>query len=104
MKRCVLIFLAVIMISMPCGPAFAANAERSYAVQDDGADDIPIVIDVLILRPVGIAACVIGLAVAVVAMPFALPSKSTDKVYRALIEDPFHYTFTRPLGKNTPRR
>lgn len=104
MKRFFVIFLAVMTISMTCGPAFAEGAGRSFPVQQNGVDDIPIIIDVLILRPVGLAACVVGLAAAVIAMPFALPSNSTDKVYRALIADPFNYTFKRPLGKNMPMK
>jgi hypothetical protein len=104
MKRLFVVVLAVAMLSVPCGPALADSAARSFPAQNNGMDDVPVIIDVLILRPVGLAACVVGLAAAVIAMPFALPSNSTDKVYRALIADPFHYTFRRPLGRSMPRK
>lgn len=100
MRRIFMMFLAVAMISIACGPAFVEGAGRSFPVQKNGANDIPVIIDVLVLRPVGLAACVVGLAAAVIAMPFAIPSNSTDKVYQALIAEPFYYTFKRPLGKN----
>lgn len=93
--------MAAVVLSVACGTDLAGTAERPFQARHE-ADDIPVVIDVLILRPVGLAACVVGLAAAVIALPFAIPSKSTDKVYRALIAEPFLYTFKRPLGKSGP--
>jgi len=61
--------------------------------QEDNLNDVLIIIDILIIRPAGLASCLIGLAASVIALPFALPSHSTDKVYKALIEEPFSYTF-----------
>jgi hypothetical protein len=92
--------LAASMIWAACGPAFAEGSGRATPALYEGEDDIPVIYDVLIMRPLGLAACIVGLAAAVVALPFAIPSGSTDKVYQALIVDPFHYTFKRPLGKN----
>jgi hypothetical protein len=100
MKRGIVLVLAVIMITVPCGYVHAEGMDKQVPVQENSQDDIPIIIDVLILRPVGLATCVLGLAASIVAMPFAIPSNSTGKVYRALIAEPFYYTFKRPLGKN----
>jgi hypothetical protein len=55
--------------------------------------------DVLIMRPLGFAACIIGLTGAVVALPFAAITNSQDAVVRTLIEKPFQYTFQRPVGQ-----
>ncbi len=55
--------------------------------------------DVLLMRPLGFAACIIGLVGAVVAYPFALMTNSQDRVCRALVEKPFRYTFQRPVGQ-----
>ncbi|HOV86465.1 MAG TPA: hypothetical protein PLM79_08890 [Syntrophobacteraceae bacterium] len=57
-----------------------------------------ILADVLILRPLGIAALGIGLAGSLVTMPFAATSNSGDRVGKELIQKPFEYTFTRPVG------
>lgn len=99
MKRLTAAVVAVLMIWAAGGACFAGDQE-SYRVERN-MDDIPVIIDVLIMRPVGVAACIVGLVAALIAMPFAVPSGSTDKVYRALIEDPFNYTFKRPIGKST---
>jgi len=34
----------------------------------------------------------------IVALPFSLPSGSVEKSGQLLVEDPFQYTFARPLG------
>lgn len=54
--------------------------------------------DVLIARPIGIAACVLGLVGTVLAAPFAAASGNMDEVTQRLVQDPFAYTFQRPVG------
>jgi hypothetical protein len=102
MKRFLALFLSAAMILMACGPVMAQNTDRAPPASNHSTDDIPVIIDVLIMRPVGLAACIVGLAAAIIALPFALPSDSTDKVYQALIVDPFNYTFKRPIGSSRP--
>jgi hypothetical protein len=40
----------------------------------------------------------VGLVGALVALPFAALSGSTDRVKQRLIVEPFEYTFKRPVG------
>lgn len=54
--------------------------------------------DVLVARPIGIAACVLGLVGTVLAAPFAAISGNMDEVAQRLVADPFAYTFERPVG------
>lgn len=60
--------------------------------------DIEIAADVFLVRPVGIAATVIGAATFIVALPFSLPSGSVEETGRILVAEPFKYTFSRPIG------
>ena len=55
--------------------------------------------DALIIRPIGMVACVVGLAGALVVWPFAAASNSCDSACRQLIMKPFQFTFERPLGQ-----
>jgi hypothetical protein len=55
-------------------------------------------VDVIVLRPFGIAATVLGAAVFVVSLPFTLPTRSVDKAAQKLVVDPAKFTFVRPLG------
>ena len=103
MKRGMILLWIVVLLTLPAATvAAAAGAEGMTPVPQSEAEEIPVIIDVLILRPAGLVACVVGLAAAVIALPFAIPSGSMDKVSRALIQEPFVYTFKRPLGKNMP--
>jgi hypothetical protein len=54
--------------------------------------------DVIVVRPFGIAATVLGTAVFVVSLPFTLPTRSVDKAAQKLVVDPAKFTFARPLG------
>lgn len=56
--------------------------------------------DILIARPGGVVATVLGTAVFVVGLPFTLISGSTEQAAQKLIVQPANYTFTRPLGQD----
>ena len=57
-----------------------------------------VVVDVLIVRPFSLAALVIGSAISVVALPFALASGTTGTMYNRLVVEPYSYAVCRPLG------
>lgn len=57
-----------------------------------------LLVDALILRPIGLIACFVGLAGTVATLPTAITSNSTDRTVKELADRPFQYTFTRPLG------
>ena len=100
MKRFIVVVLTIVLFHGIYAPVSAEGVDRRPPNQGTGYDDIPVIIDVLILRPVGLATCVLGIAAAIVATPFALTSGSTKEVYELLIADPFYYTFKRPIGEN----
>ncbi len=65
----------------------------------DGYDQAPLMIfDVVIVRPVSLAAIVVGTAAFIIALPFAATSGSVGPVARSLVAEPFVYTFQRPVG------
>lgn len=86
MKKIVLMLVIVAVICVSA-PAFGM-----------GGDDAAVVADILLVRPVGLAAVVIGTAVFIVALPFSIPSGSVGYTARVLIVEPFKYTFQRPIG------
>ncbi len=95
----VLVFFVILAIpGLSCAQG---AADTQPAQQEQQLEEIPPFIDVVILRPVGLVACVAGLAATVIALPFALPSGSMDKVTKALISEPFYFTFKRPIGQGT---
>ncbi len=78
------LFVAIALIAVS-GPAFAG-------------DPLDIPVDVLIIRPVTLVGTVIGTALFIVSLPFAIPSGSVKTTAQKLVAEPFKCTFTRPLG------
>lgn len=100
MKSLLAVWLALIMVS-GCFTQ-AVRAEEQEAPYEVPAAEPPspelMLVDVFIVRPVGLAACAVGLLGSIVAMPFASLSENDGEVSRRLIAEPFAYTFTRPVG------
>ena len=89
MKKMVIAALVVVTLISTSVPALA----------DDGASvAAAMVADVVIARPAGIVATVLGSAVFIVALPFAALSGSVEPVAQTLVVEPFKFTFTRPVG------
>ena len=54
--------------------------------------------DVVIARPLGLAATAVGSAIFVISLPFALMTKGVGDSAKALVVAPAKITFARPLG------
>lgn len=84
--------LAVVLTVSP----YVAVAEDTGPVSGDKGTDR--VVDAVVVRPLGLAATVIGSVLTAVALPFTLPSGSVKASALELIVKPAEYTFKRPLG------
>ena len=58
--------------------------------------------DAFLLRPLGLAATVLGTAAFIVTLPISLPTRSADDAAKVLVVKPATYTFARPLGEVEP--
>jgi hypothetical protein len=76
-----------------------AMAQQDDSVSGDKATDM--VLDAVVMRPLGLAATVVGAALTVVTLPFTIPSGSVEASAHELIVRPAAYTFKRPLGDFT---
>jgi hypothetical protein len=83
--------------------AVALAAVPAYAIDQEQVGRAPttneVLADSLIARPLGLVGTIIGAATWVVALPFTIPSTTTDRAAEALIEKPARYTFLRPIGQ-----
>jgi hypothetical protein len=84
--------LALALVVMP----LPAAAQSDEPITGDKAADM--VLDAVVMRPLGLVATVLGTALTVVALPFTIPSGSVGASARELIVKPAAYTFKRPLG------
>ena len=72
---------------------------RANELGTETGDDVAIVFDLLVLRPVGFVATVGGSIVFVLSLPISVPTGSFQKSFRALVAGPAVYTFWRTLGE-----
>lgn len=72
-------------------------AEDANTVSGDRSTDMAV--DVLVVRPLGLATTVIGSVLTVIALPFTIPSGSVKQSAQYMIVEPAEFTFKRPLGE-----
>lgn len=85
----------VLACALACGAVAPAAAEPTVS-GDRGTD---MAVDLVLMRPLGIVATVVGTVGFVVALPFTLPTGTTGDTAREWVAAPFEYTFNRPLGQ-----
>jgi hypothetical protein len=84
--------------------ALLATAVTAQAEEDrEGVDDSPsaaaMAVDLLVIRPAGLVATVLGTGLFIAQLPFTLTIwKSPAEPARKLVVEPALYTFHRPLG------
>jgi hypothetical protein len=90
-----LIFLAIAaLISVTFGSATAAQGNAETDDKDPGS----MTFDLLVVRPLGMFATLLGSAAFVVSLPFSAMGDNIEPAYEKMIEAPVLYTFYRPLG------
>ena len=96
-----LIGFVVLVLFFCSSIALYAQTDMGYPVgnEKEPASGEAMIADVLIARPISFVALVLGTGIAIVATPFALASGTTRDVYGRLVEDPFDFMVTRPLGE-----
>jgi hypothetical protein len=65
--------------------------------EDDPTTDEWSMIDILIARPMGIAAGIIGTGFFILSLPFTIPTNSVGNAAEMFVVRPFKFSFTRPI-------
>jgi len=108
MKKMMIATFIVVTLILTSVPAFAEDgAGTPEETTPDVIIERPIptsdmIVDIILARPVGFVSTVVGTALFIVALPFAIPSSSVAPVARTLVVFPFKFTFTRPVGDFSP--
>lgn len=66
-------------------------------------DSTPMEVDAYVLRPLGMAATILGAASFLVALPFAVITGTAEEAADQLVVAPYSFTFERPMGFPTTR-
>ena len=98
LRRQSLIFFllaAVLLFTWAASPALAN--EKQYVTGED-RNAVSMMFDLVVLRPLGLAATVVGTAFFIVSLPFSALGGNTGEAAKKLVVEPAKYTFSRPLG------
>lgn len=91
-----------LLVSASLAHAAASGTMRSTSdlearMQQPRAETM--ILDFVLLRPLGLIGTALGTAAFIVSLPFSLPTKSADQAAYKLVVDPAKFTFARPLGE-----
>jgi hypothetical protein len=87
---------------LPSLNTFAQSTVAADPFNNGKPSALAMMTDLLILRPLGTVATVVGAAAYVVSLPFTLPTGSAGEAGSVLVGEPAVYTFGRCLGCTRP--
>ncbi len=93
-KRSMILLLIAAMIFIPFGTSALAQSKTV----DNNVSAESMTADILVIRPLGIVASVVGSAIFIVSLPFSALGGNTKIACQKLVKDPAKFTFKRPLG------
>ena len=88
------ILLSVLLLTATVSPALAQDSET-----DSDITAASMIGDLFVLRPLGLAATILGTAFFLVTLPITAGVGNTEVAGERLVKDPGKFTFDRPLGK-----
>lgn len=97
-----LVFLvaAALLLTWAASPTLAAEKQYFY-VKGEDRNAVAMIFDLLLLRPLGLAATAVGTAFFIVSLPVSVIGGNTGEAAQELVVKPVKYTFARPLGAET---
>ncbi len=98
----ILVLLSATTLAAAQETAMPNVADETNETQEASSAAGMMLVDVFLLRPLGLAATVLGTATFIVTLPFSLPTRSADDAAKVLVVKPATYTFARPLGEVEP--
>ena len=77
--------------------ATSALAQEYFETNEPSGDAM--MYDMIVMRPAGLVATVVGSAVWLISLPFSALGDNVDTATKKLVKEPAAYTFKRPLGE-----
>ncbi|KJS32419.1 MAG: hypothetical protein VR64_06725 [Desulfatitalea sp. BRH_c12] len=88
-----------VIVALICVPTGLLAADGAMYNEDNQIEAGSMAADVLLARPLGIVATVVGFGLFVVSSPFSLAGRNAGEAWTALVTYPAKFTFARPLGE-----
>ncbi|MGQ9510062.1 MAG: hypothetical protein ACUVTN_11820 [Thermodesulfobacteriota bacterium] len=87
----------LIMVSFLMVGFYSESLSWERWSKDDPVTDEWMIMDIVLVRPLGVMAGILGSGLFVISLPFSIPTKSVDKMSEILIVKPFEFSFKRDL-------
>jgi hypothetical protein len=87
-----------VIAALICAP-FATTAQAQDYLEAKEPGGGAMIYDTVVVRPIGLAATVVGSVFWLISLPFSALGDNTDTATKKLIKEPAAYTFRRPLGE-----
>ncbi|HOT43077.1 MAG TPA: hypothetical protein PLJ17_10185 [Syntrophorhabdaceae bacterium] len=99
-KQALFVLIFCFMTVILCPPVYSQSAFPSQSQEKDRYETSGTLIlaDLIIMRPLGIAACAIGAAGVIISLPFVAFTGGLETVVDQLLTKPGNFTFERRLG------
>lgn len=94
-KKTVVMLLVVVFITT----VFASSSFAQAVIQDEEITTENMVVDAVLVRPLGLCAVILGVGLFVISLPFSALGKNVKEAGQKLVVAPAKFTFTRPLGE-----
>jgi hypothetical protein len=93
--------IAPVVLAVALLASASAASARGESLYDDTPSAGAMILDLAVLRPLGLVATLVGAGVYVVALPFALMrGEGPVEPAQQLVVEPARFTFTRGLGRD----
>jgi hypothetical protein len=108
-KHLIALLMIVAIIWIPTGAMATTDsdisrADPNYRFRDPQIEAGSMVADALVVRPLGIAATVVGFTLFVISVPFSALGRNVGEAWQGMVVYPAKFTFARPLGDFDDRR
>lgn len=88
-------WLIFVTLSLVLGSFYTMGWAEEKWTKDDPLTDEWNIIDLLLARPFGVAAGIIGTGVFILSLPFTIPTGSVDDAAQMFVVKPFNFSFVR---------
>ena len=94
-KRSLVLVMVALLVCTTTG--FSALAQGQKLEEEATAEGI--IVDFVLLRPMGIISTAVGTVFFIASLPFSGPTGSIGVAFQKLVAEPAGFTFARPLGE-----
>ncbi len=95
MKRLLRSFLILALLPTVTLSFYSPGWTQERWAKEDPVTDQYTMADVLLARPIGFAAGIIGTGVFLLSLPFTIPTRSVDEAAQRFVVKPFKFSFER---------